>query len=160
MKLFICIGKLKKLPIKIIGECIPNSWVCDYAHDCARGEDEIGCEGHHKSTDSVCKEFQCLSDGKCIPFSSRCDNKKDCSDGSDEIDCEVLIVFFNLVISFSTLVFNNHVKNFSSLKMKQIVKKMLIKNVVKMNFLVIEEDAYQCLLDVIRNKIATTLVTS
>ncbi|XP_078415556.1 very low-density lipoprotein receptor-like [Cetorhinus maximus] len=63
-------------------ECIPMSWKCDGAKDCANGGDEENCG---TLTCSILK-FTCSS-GRCISKSFVCNGEDDCGDGSDEKGC-------------------------------------------------------------------------
>lgn len=75
-----------KLPIILLDECIPYSWVCDGMEDCNHGEDEKEC-GTVAPIHCPASEFRCRRSGICIPFSQRCDGVKQCADGSDEDFC-------------------------------------------------------------------------
>ena len=62
------------------GNCVPESYRCDYINDCEDNSDELGC---------VCNldfEFECLAGG-CVNASWVCDGEQDCLEGSDEVYC-------------------------------------------------------------------------
>ncbi|XP_078575904.1 low-density lipoprotein receptor-related protein 2-like isoform X3 [Branchiostoma floridae x Branchiostoma japonicum] len=63
-------------------QCIPNSWLCDKAADCADGSDEDNCAAECRKD-----QFRCNGSGICLPAAWRCDSQPDCTDGSDEAGC-------------------------------------------------------------------------
>ncbi|CAL8091762.1 unnamed protein product [Orchesella dallaii] len=71
---------------KVTGRCIPQSFLCDFDHDCGPNDhsDEEHCEDHN-TCDSV-RNFQCAN-GRCILKAWRCDEDDDCLDNSDEMNC-------------------------------------------------------------------------
>ncbi|KAA0203179.1 hypothetical protein HAZT_HAZT004500 [Hyalella azteca] len=98
------------------GTCIPLTFACNEAQDCADGSDEIPtscpkcdessfrcrsgkcikaeqkCDGsyncHDHSDEMGCAKPSCLK-GKCQPISLLCDGTPDCLDSSDEANCDV-----------------------------------------------------------------------
>lgn len=62
------------------GTCIPLSWKCDLAPDCADKSDEVDC-GIGSNVQNKCDSddfFHCKYSQKCIPKSWLCDNVNDC----------------------------------------------------------------------------------
>jgi len=70
-------------------ECLPASWRCDGAVDCATAADEANCT---EPAAPACQGSQrACGDGLCIPDGWWCDGDTDCSDGRDEgTDCPVV----------------------------------------------------------------------
>ncbi|XP_018018683.1 low-density lipoprotein receptor-related protein 1B [Hyalella azteca] len=64
------------------GTCIPLTFACNEAQDCADGSDEIptSCPKCDESS------FRCRS-GKCIKAEQKCDGSYNCHDHSDEMGC-------------------------------------------------------------------------
>ncbi|CAG4953069.1 unnamed protein product [Colias eurytheme] len=78
------------------GVCIPLTWVCDTAKDCADGADERGCAGAHThgsgthtpATPACDADSTPCNDGRgCVRVDKLCDKVLDCADRSDEIYC-------------------------------------------------------------------------
>ena len=66
------------------GTCIDKELQCNFANDCANGEDENNCESEKVCPD---KQLRCHKNNICISAANWCDGNSDCPDGEDEEIC-------------------------------------------------------------------------